>query len=102
MPRWVTAAILMLALTSWMIGPGPADAQERAVRFDGRVQWVAGQLMVVQTDSGASVSVDLVRVPQDQYAVLTPSERVVVIGVITDRSRRVIGTSVMRGETQAP
>jgi hypothetical protein len=85
-----------------MITPGPADAQERAVRFDGRVQWVAGHLMVVQTDSGASVSVDLVRVPQDQYAVLTPSERVVVIGVITDRSRRVIGTSVVRGEAQAP
>ena len=27
---------------------------------------------------------------------------VVVIGVITDRNRRVTGTSVMRGETQAP
>jgi hypothetical protein len=27
---------------------------------------------------------------------------VVIIGVITDRSRRVLGTSVMRGETQAP
>jgi hypothetical protein len=92
----------MLVLTSWMISPGAADAQERAVRFDGRVQWIAGQLLVVQTSSGASVSVDLVRIPPDQYAVLTPSERVVVIGVITNGSRRVIGTSVMRGETQAP
>jgi hypothetical protein len=46
----------------------PAVAQEWLVRFDGRVQWIAGQLMVVQPALGSSVSVDLVSVPQDEYA----------------------------------
>jgi hypothetical protein len=81
----------------------PAGAQEQVVRLDGRVQWVASQTMVVSLDTGGSINVDLVRVPQDQYAALSPNERVTVIGVITDRSRRVIGTSVIRGgDTQAP
>jgi hypothetical protein len=81
----------------------PAGAQEQVVRLDGRVQWVASQTMVVSLDTGGSINVDLVRVPQDQYATLSPNERVTVIGLITDRSRRVIGTSVMRGgDSQAP
>ena len=49
------------------------------------------------------VSVDLLRVPQDEYAVLTRGERIVVIGVVTDGRRSVIGTSVVRGsDAQAP
>jgi len=46
----------------------PAVAQEWLVRFDGRVQWIAGQLMAVQPASGYSVTVDLVGVPQNEYA----------------------------------
>jgi len=49
------------------------------------------------------VRVDLLRVPQDGYAVLTRGERIVVIGVVTDGRRSVIGTSVVRGsDAQAP
>ena len=81
----------------------PAAAQDRPVRFGGRVQWIAGQVMAVQLDNGHSVSVDLLRVRQDEYAVLIRGERIVVIGVVTDRSRYVIGTSVVRGGyAQAP
>jgi hypothetical protein len=83
--------------------PAPADAQERLVRLDGRVQWVAGQAMAVQLDTGGSVSIDLVRVPQDQYATMSLNERVTVLGVITDGNRRVTGTAILRGDNrQAP
>lgn len=91
--------VVSLLLTSAL---EPAVAQEWPVRFDGRVQWVAGQLMVVHQASGYSVSVDLVGVPQSEYAGLTVGDWVVVIGVIRNGNHRVIGTSIMRGEIQAP
>jgi len=59
--------------------------------------------MAVQPASGYSVTVDLVGVvPQNEYAGLTVGDWVVVNGVIRNGNRRVIGTSIMRGEIQAP
>ena len=81
--------LLLSALTV-----GSIAAQE--VRLDGRVQWIAGQLMVVQLDSGGSVSVDLKGVPQDQYSVLRRGDRVVIGGALTDLSPRFMATSVLR------
>jgi len=103
MDKRVTA-MLVLMVSILLAGVlAPAGAEDRPVRFAGRVQWVAGQAMAVQLHTGGSVSVDLVRVPQDQYAVLSPNERVMVIGVIMDGSRRVTGTSILRGgDAQAP
>jgi hypothetical protein len=100
----VHVVVVFLLLGGFALGGFvPAAARDRVVRLDGRVQWVASQTMVVSLDTGGNVNVDLVRVPQDQYATLSPNERVTVIGVITDRSRRVIGTSIMRGsDSQAP
>ena len=91
--------VVSLLLTSAL---EPAVAQEWLVRFDGRVQWIAGQLMAVQPDLGSSVSVDLVGVPQNEYAGLTVGDWVVVIGMIRNGNHRVIGTSIRRGEIQAP
>jgi hypothetical protein len=104
MPKRTAAALAILLVTALLIGTStPAGAQNQPVRFDGRVQWVAGQLMAVGLDSGLSVSVDLARVPLDQYTVLGRGERVIIIGVITDGNRRVLGTSVVRGgEVEAP
>ncbi|HEU4368434.1 MAG TPA: hypothetical protein VFV05_09435 [Methylomirabilota bacterium] len=103
MPKRMAAVVAGLVLSVLLAGAfAPAGAQDRPVRLDGLVQWVGGQTLVVQLNSGASVSVDLTRVPQDQYAVLTPREQVVVIGVIPPGGRRVIGTAVMRLEVQAP
>lgn len=92
----VVAATLVLASAL-----EPAGAQEWWVRFDGRVQWLAGDLMVVWANGGSSVSVDLRRVPQDEYAVLTGGNWVTVVGVIRNCERRVIGIFVRRVETEA-
>ena len=97
-----TALIVVVVLLLLASALEPAVAQEWPVRFDGRVQWIAGQLMAVQPDLGSSVSVDLVGVPQNEYAGLTVGDWVVVIGVIRNGNHRVIGTSIMRAEIQAP
>jgi hypothetical protein len=96
---------LLVALTVsvlLMVSLERADAQGWPATFDGRVQWIAGGLMVVQLDDGTSVSVDLLRVPQYQYAALVQGERILVIGVLPDGGRRVMATSVVRGEEQSP
>lgn len=101
--RKPAALVVLVVLVLLAAVLEPAGAQDRAVRFDGRVQWIAGHVMVVQLDTGHSVNVHLLRVPQDQYAVLTQNERVVVTGMIADSSRSVIGASVVRaGDAQAP
>jgi len=92
----VVAATLVLASAL-----EPAGAQEWWVRFDGRVQWLAGDLMVVWANGGSSVSVDLRRVRQDEYAGLTVGNWVTVVGVIRNCERRVIGIFVRRVETEA-
>lgn len=104
MAHRMLAALIVLVVAILVAGAlGSAEAADRPVRFDGRVQWIAGQVMVVQLDTGRSVGVDLVRVPQDEYALLTPNERIVVIGVVTDGSRHVLGRSLVRGDDlQAP
>ena len=87
----------LLLLSALLAAVGSVSAQGQEVRLDGRVQWIAGQLMVVQLDSGGSVSVDLTGVPQDQYSVLRRGDRVVIGGALTDLSPRFMATSVVRG-----
>ncbi len=88
--RTVAAALVLLA------GATIGSAQERGVRFEGRIQWIAGQVATLGLDTGETVSVDLSRVPQDEYAALRSRDRVVVTGVISDDDNRVIGTAVAR------
>ena len=58
------AVLVAMALTlgAWTA----AGAQDQPVRFDGRVQWVAGQIMAVQLDSGLSVSGALIAAVTDR------------------------------------
>ena len=100
--RPTAAAIFTLILVSLLLASVPAFAQEWPIRFDGRVQWVAGQQMVVNSDFGPSITVDLLRVPQGEYAGLTAGDRVTIIGVVRNGNPRVRGSSVVRTETQAP
>src|SRR5262245_22269351 len=96
MARGRFATLWAMVVLSALVTVGSATAQGREVRLDGRVQWIAGQLMVVQLDSGGSVSVDLKEVPQDQYLVLRRGDRVVIGGALNDVSPRFMATSVVR------
>ncbi len=94
----ISVAFTSLALALSLVGPrAPVSAaQEQIVRVDGLVQWIGGQQMVVQTDTGPSVGIDLTRVPQDEYAGLGVRDRVAVLGMVSPDGRRVIGTSIVR------
>jgi hypothetical protein len=97
MAKRKSAAVGVLVLLSVLLAAvGQVSAQGQEVRLGGRVQWIAGQLMVVQLASGGSVSVDLKGVPQDQYSVLRRGDRVVIGGALTDLSPRFMATSVVR------
>jgi hypothetical protein len=74
----------------------PAAARGQLVRLEGRVQWVAGQMAVVHLDTGPVVSVDLTRVPQDEYLALKTRERVTVVGTVSEDGK-VAATSILRG-----
>jgi hypothetical protein len=99
MAKQILAAFLISVLSIGSIGPFTrAEAEERVVRVDGLVQWIGGLRMVLQTDTGPSVGVDLVSVPQSEYAGLVPRDRVAVIGTVSSDNRDIIGTSVVRSE----
>ena len=95
-------ALALFMILALALGPGaaltPVIALDQIVRVDGLVQWIGGQQMVVQADRGPSVGVDLVSVPQDDYAGLGVSDRVAVIGVVSPDGRHLLGTSIVRSE----
>lgn len=80
-----------------------AEAQ-RLLYYAGMVQWIAGSTMVVATDEGWSLRVDLTRVPQSEYSGLGIRDRVVVIGLLSQDGNYLIGTSIQRTrlDFQAP
>jgi hypothetical protein len=84
----------------------PSAAQGPHVLLDGRVQWIAGQTMMVIPGSGSiPVRVDLGAVPLEQYATLRDGDWVVLSGVISSDGRWLVGEFVMRAEgseIQAP
>ncbi len=84
-----------LALT--LVGePAPAAAQ-RYVEIDGRVQWIAGQKLMLMLSSGGGVDVDIAQVPLDQYRNLTQGDPVMVVGTVSRDNRKVFASTVMRG-----
>jgi hypothetical protein len=86
------AAVVLLGLV------GSAYSQERYLRLEGHVQWIAGQTMILATNTDGmdldsyvpqalwSVRVDLTEVPQDEYDSLTQGDFVIVTGVLVDNS----------------
>lgn len=87
-----------VALVGWGVlvaAFAPAVSQPRPMRVDGRVQWIAGEKMLVVPDAGGvPVNVDLSRVPQDQYAGLAAGHGIVVSGVVSSDGRWIIASSV--------
>jgi hypothetical protein len=100
-------AMVGLALLAWAGAIAPATPQGQYLEVEGWVQWVAAQRLPLVLDNGLSISVDLSRVPQDQYQGLGPGSRgrLSVVGVVSPDNRRLIATSVTRVQglgTQAP
>ena len=89
--RLVLPAIAVALVLSTAI-PGRGAADGPVVRFLGRVSWIAAETMVVATDDGVAVSVDLREVPQDEYQRLVSGDRVLVIGVLG--RNRIVATAI--------
>ena len=83
--------------------PLAAEAQ-RSLRYEGTVQWIAGSTLVVMTDEGLSVRVDLTRVAQSEYSGLVPRDRIVVTGMLSQDGNHLVGLSIQRTrlEYQSP
>jgi hypothetical protein len=88
--RWGS---LLLALLIAGTLQGPAAAQQ-LLQFHGWVQWISGTTMVVSTDDGPSVSVDLSRVDQSQYQALRDGAGVTIFGVVLRDRTAVVGLAI--------
>jgi len=73
---WVLGLLICLA-----INPAPSNGQER-FRIHGYIQWIAGDALQLQTDGGASISLDLSQVDQGSYQGLANGRGVTVTGVL--------------------
>ena len=92
MKRCLAALFVSLVLTGAVT---PGAAQGRYVQLDGRVQWIAGDKMMLIPYSGAlPIDIDISRVPLGDYRTLTQGDSVVVSGVVSSDGRRVLATSV--------
>jgi len=80
------------------------NAEGQRLLYVGTVQWIAGSTMILATDEGWSLRVDLTRVPQSEYSGLTIRDRVAVIGLLSADGNYLIGTSIQRArlDFQAP
>jgi hypothetical protein len=75
----------------------PGAAQDKVVRVQGRVQWIAGEKMMLIPDNGdLPVEIDLRKAPLDSYLTLTENDPVIVSGEVSSDGRKVIATSVQR------
>jgi hypothetical protein len=79
----------------FLAAPLAAGAQS-PLYYAGRVQWIAGSTMVLMTDEGWSLRVDLKRVAQSEYSGLGSSDRVIVTGFISEDGNYVVGLSIAR------
>ena len=102
MKRCLVALFVSLVV---MGAVAPVTAQGQYVSVDGRVQWIAGNKMMLIPDSGAlPIDIDITRVPLGDYRSLRQGDPVVVSGVVSSDGRRVLGTSVrsLGGWGQSP
>jgi len=78
-----------------LIAPLAAEAQS-LLRYEGRVQWIASSTLILATDDGWSIRVDLTRVPQSDYSGLGPRDRIIVSGTLSQDGNYVLGLSIER------
>jgi hypothetical protein len=90
------AMLRAFVIAAWLAAAGSAAAQDLPVLIEGRVAWMAGEVLVLAPDGNASVNVDISRVPQDQRATLREGDRIVVTGAADNERRRVIASTIQR------
>ena len=88
------ALLTALAVSGALLSVAPSAADDIAVRFQGRVTWIAGEMLVVSTDDSPSVNVDLSQVDQDQYQRLASGDRVIVTGSLSTERNSIVATSI--------
>jgi cold shock CspA family protein len=90
--RCLVAVVASLVLFG-VVAPGAA--QDKVVRLQGRVQWIAGEKMMLIPDTGGlPIEIDIKQVPQDDYRTLAEGDPVAVSGVVSPDGRKLIATSI--------
>jgi len=86
-----------------LVAPLAAEAQ-RLLYYEGTVQWIAGSTMVIATDDGWSLRIDLTRIPLSEYSGLGLRDRIIVTGLLSADGNYLIGRSIQRTrlDYQAP
>ena len=97
MNRVITAFLAIGTLAFTLVGAPQPAAGQTYVELDGRVQWIAGQKLMLLLNGGGGVDVDITQVPLDQYRMLTQGDPVVVVGTTSRDNRRVFASAVIRG-----
>jgi cobalamin biosynthesis protein CobD/CbiB len=80
--RTTSGAVLIVLAFAGALSVGSSAADDTLVQFPGRVSWIAGATLVVSTDDGPSLAIDLSRVHQDEYQRLVTGDRVIVTGTV--------------------
>ena len=93
--------LLLVSLLIVLISPIAALAQTR-VRFHAYVQWIAGSKMVVVTDYGASVTLDLTAADLSSYRGLMGGDGVTVVAMVRRPTRRDDDAIPLLAETIGP
>ena len=96
-------AFLGTVAGSLLTAPLAAEAQ-RLLLYEGRVQWIASSTLILATDDGWSIKIDLTRVPQSNYSGLGPRDRIIVSGTLSQDGNYVLGLSIerVRSDYQSP
>jgi len=94
---------MTLVAGSLLVSPLAAEAQ-RLLYYEGTIQWIAGSTMIITTDEGWSLRIDLAQVPLSDYSGLTLRDRIIVTGLLSADGNYLIGRSIRRTrlDYQAP
>lgn len=93
--------LLLVSLFIVLISTIAALAQTR-VRFHAYVQWIAGSKMVVVTDYGANVTLDLTAADLSSYRGLMGGDGVTVVAIVRRPTRRDDDAIPLLAETIEP
>ena len=90
--RCLVAVVVSLVLFGTV---AQGAAQDKVVRVQGRVQWIAGEkMMLIPDNGGLPIEIDIKQVPQDEYRTLAEGDPVAVSGVVSPDGRKLIATTV--------